>query len=67
MYVVRIDTGSGKLISLEMVPMQIKHFKVNNASQPDVEWMRKLLEREEKEFGCSVEMKGDNILSLSSN
>jgi len=64
MYFARLEVGTGKLLSLEMMPMQIKRFRVNNSSRADAVWVRNTLAREEKKFGCTVELKSDNTLSL---
>lgn len=46
---------TGALSSLQMVPTQIKHFKVNNTSMQDQKWLRKVLDRECEKLGCHVE------------
>jgi len=46
MYFVSVDPATGKLVQLQMTPMQIKHFKVNRASSADALWLRDLLNRE---------------------
>jgi len=67
MYFASVEVGTGKLLSLEMMPMQIKRFRVNKSSRADAMWVRNTLEREEKKFGCFVELKSDNTLSLKWN
>lgn len=64
MYFASVEVGTGKLLSLEMIPMEIKRFRVNNSSQADAIWIRNALEREEKKYGCSVELRRDHTLSL---
>jgi poly-gamma-glutamate capsule biosynthesis protein CapA/YwtB (metallophosphatase superfamily) len=64
MYFVRVDPSTGKLVHLQMTPIQIKHFKANRASRADVLWLRDILNREGKKFGTRVEMKQDNTLTL---
>jgi len=64
MYFVSIDPSNGKLVHLQMTPMQIKHFKANRASMADSLWLRDTLNREGKEFGTRVELNKDNVLML---
>jgi poly-gamma-glutamate capsule biosynthesis protein CapA/YwtB (metallophosphatase superfamily) len=64
MYFVSVDPSTGKLVQLQMTPMQIKHFKVNRASSADTLWLRDLLNREGKRFETRVEMNPDGTLTL---
>ena len=64
MYFVSIDSSNGKLVRLQMTPMQIKQFKANRASKADSLWLRDTLNREGKEFGTRVELNKDNVLML---
>ncbi len=64
MYFVNINPSSGRLVQLEMSPMQIKNFKLNKASSPDTLWMRDTLNREGKKFGTRVELIRGNTLEL---
>lgn len=64
MYFARMESSTGNLISLHMVPMQIKRFKLNRASANDAAWLRGILNREGKKFGTSVELGADNSLIL---
>jgi poly-gamma-glutamate synthesis protein (capsule biosynthesis protein) len=63
MYFVSIDPLIGKLVSLQMTPMQIKHFKANRASLADVRWLREILNREGKKLGTRVEFNHENTLT----
>lgn len=64
MYFARTDPSTGKLISLQMSPMQIKRFRLNRSSDDDARWLRDVLNREGKKFGTWVEMDMDNALRL---
>jgi poly-gamma-glutamate capsule biosynthesis protein CapA/YwtB (metallophosphatase superfamily) len=64
MYFVDLEVLTGRLLSLEMVPMQIRRFKLNNVMKADALWLGAVLEREVSKFGCHLEMKWDNTLSL---
>lgn len=64
MYFVSMEPGSGKLLRLQMTPMQIKHFRSNRASRNDALWLQDVLNREGKRFGTQVELNADNSLLL---
>jgi poly-gamma-glutamate capsule biosynthesis protein CapA/YwtB (metallophosphatase superfamily) len=54
MYFARLDPSTGKLVLLWMIPMQIKNFRLNRASQAGAGWLREVLQREGKKFGTRV-------------
>ena len=64
MYFARIDPANGKLIHLQMTPMQIKNFKLNRVAKDDALWLRDTLNREGEEFGTRVQLTEDNNLLL---
>jgi poly-gamma-glutamate synthesis protein (capsule biosynthesis protein) len=64
MYFISIEPSTGNLAGLEMIPTQIKHFKVNRASNRDIVWIQNVLNREGKKLGTRVELNEDNTLSL---
>ena len=64
MYFVQIDSTHGKLVNLEMIPTQIKRFRVQRASTSDVLWLRETLNREGERFGTSVQWDFNNTLKL---
>jgi len=64
MYFVCIEPGTGKLISLRMIPTQIRKFKVNLAKRPDVKLLLDVLDRESKRFGTRIELQEDNSFRL---
>lgn len=64
MYFVTIDPNTGELVEFEMVPMQIKRFRLNRATIPDIKWLHSTLNREYTKFNHGVELSKENILSL---
>jgi len=64
MYFVTVEPATGKLVRLQMIPTQIKNFRVNKASRADALWLRELLNREGKKTGIRVELSRDNIFTL---
>ncbi len=64
MYFVYIDPANGRLIDLQMVPMQIRRFQLHRASKVDSRWMQDILNREGKAFNSSIETRKDNYFLL---
>jgi poly-gamma-glutamate synthesis protein (capsule biosynthesis protein) len=64
MYFVNVDSSTGKVVNLKMVPTQVRNFRVNQASEPDALWLRDTLNREGKKFGTRVDLEGDGTLTL---
>lgn len=60
MYFPRFEPATAKLLSLEMVPMQIRNFRLNYPSERDREWLQGELERECSKLGeAVVNLQGD--------
>jgi poly-gamma-glutamate synthesis protein (capsule biosynthesis protein) len=55
MYFATLDSSTGKLINLQMVPTQSERFRVQRASTSDVLWLIELLNREGKRLGTQVQ------------
>lgn len=66
MFFANIEPSSGNLITLQITPMQIKHFKINNASNDDAVWLHTILNRESASFGHQFMLSNDNVLTLQS-
>lgn len=64
MYLVSMDPSTGKLIRLDMIPMQIRRFRMNRVSRADALWLRDVLNREGKQLGTRVAIDQDNTLTL---
>lgn len=64
MYFARIDPAAGKLVSVLLVPMQIRHFRVRRASRTDAAWLKEVLDREGRAGGTRTAVNGDAALAL---
>ncbi len=64
MYFPELDPGTGDLLSLKMIPMEIKNFKLHKAKANDAVWLEQVLDRESKKIGTSVRREADNSLRL---
>jgi poly-gamma-glutamate capsule biosynthesis protein CapA/YwtB (metallophosphatase superfamily) len=66
MYFVDIAPANGALSALEMVPLQIKQFRLNRPSASDIDWLQRTLDRESRRFETGVVITPDGRLSLRS-
>ncbi|SDH56566.1 CapA family protein [Nitrosomonas sp. Nm132] len=64
MYFASIAPATGKLVALEMVPMQIKRFKLNRASPEDASWLQYTLNEHSRKFNCRIELTSDQTLKV---
>jgi poly-gamma-glutamate capsule biosynthesis protein CapA/YwtB (metallophosphatase superfamily) len=64
MYFARLEPRTGRLLGLDMTPLQVRNFRLNRASSADARWLRDILSREGKKFGTRVEPGNDNTLTL---
>jgi poly-gamma-glutamate synthesis protein (capsule biosynthesis protein) len=62
MYFLRLDRASGRLLSFEMAPMQIRRFRLRRASAADARWLAETLHRESARLGCEVELNAQDRL-----
>ena len=64
MYFVTSNPVNGRLISLKMVPTQIKKFQITHPNKKDCNWLQLVLNREGKQFGTGVEWDDNCTLDL---
>ena len=64
MYFPDIDPGSGKLLSMKMVPMQIRNFSLQHIEENDAQWLLSTLNREVTMSGTHIELNEDGSFSL---
>jgi poly-gamma-glutamate synthesis protein (capsule biosynthesis protein) len=64
MYFPSIDPATGELASMRMVPMRIRHFRLNSASAAEAKWLENLLTRLGETLGTSARLNRDGSLSL---
>lgn len=60
-YLVTADPGVG-ILEVEMIPMQMKRFRLCEPDVTDQEWIARRLSREGERFGTAVSMKGSSLL-----
>lgn len=64
MYFASLDRRDRRLLALELVPMQIRRFRLNRAGRHDVHWLRKVLDRESRGWGARIVEKDEYTLML---
>ncbi len=64
MYFTESNPSNGQLISLRMVPTQIKNMRINSPDIKDNKWMYSILNRECKKFNTKAERKEDASFNL---
>jgi poly-gamma-glutamate capsule biosynthesis protein CapA/YwtB (metallophosphatase superfamily) len=64
MYFPTLDAASGRLVRMRLVPMRMRHFRLNRAAEADARWMEHMLNREGRELGTRVERQADDSLEL---
>jgi len=64
MYLVELDSSNGELINARLVPMQMRHFRLERASVADTKWLCNLLSQPGERFGTWIGLGGDNSMTL---
>jgi poly-gamma-glutamate synthesis protein (capsule biosynthesis protein) len=64
MYFLEINPANGELRGLEMVPHQIRKFRLKRASKQDAAWLKNTLHRESQEFNTRVGLTKDGVLAV---
>jgi len=65
MYFAAVEPA-GALAALEIVPLQIRNFKLVRPSEQDICWMQQTLDRESRKFGARIALNPEGRLTLSS-
>ena len=64
MYFPTFDVATGKLARFALVPMRIRHFRVNRACEEEAGWLEEMLNREGRNFGTRVARQRDDTFLL---
>ena len=65
MYFASLDSFTGKLVNLQMIPTQIKRLRLQLASREDLLWLREILNREGSRLGTQVQWDDRKTLTLA--
>ena len=63
-YLIDVDSGSGKLVSARLIPMQMRRFRLERASAADARWLCDLLNKLGTPFETRVRLNAENSLIL---
>jgi poly-gamma-glutamate capsule biosynthesis protein CapA/YwtB (metallophosphatase superfamily) len=63
-YLTTLDPADGRLLDLRLVPMQVKHFRLNRSLPSDTHWLCSLLNGLGAPFNVRVRMLDDNTMGL---
>jgi poly-gamma-glutamate capsule biosynthesis protein CapA/YwtB (metallophosphatase superfamily) len=61
-YVATCSPSSGALLDLTLLPFQIRKFRLNRVSAPDLAWLQTVLDRESTKLGTRIARAEGNIL-----
>ena len=64
MYFVTLNALTGELLRFQLVPTQIKQFRVNHATHTDTKWLADMLNREGQKLNTQVKLNDDKIMSV---
>jgi poly-gamma-glutamate synthesis protein (capsule biosynthesis protein) len=64
MYFATLVADSGKLIALQMVPMQIRNLRLRTPSRADAVWLKQRLAWASAPFGTRIDLDNDGVLTL---
>jgi poly-gamma-glutamate synthesis protein (capsule biosynthesis protein) len=64
MYLVSLTRTTGALVSLDIVPLQVRRFRLIHAPEADIDWLQQTLDRESGRFDTHVIRSGGGRLSL---
>ena len=64
MYLSALEHATGRLVDLVLVPMRIRHFRMNHASREDAAWLRDAINRASRGFGVRIELSDTPHLEL---
>ncbi|MFJ3335896.1 CapA family protein [Streptomyces sp. NPDC086766] len=66
LYLVSVESGTGRLTGLRMVPLQARRMRLEHASAEDTAWLRSVLDRCGRDLGTRVGLGDDGTLTLGS-
>jgi hypothetical protein len=56
MYFPAVEAETGRLVTLQMVPIQVRRMQATRADRADTEWIGNSLSRASSKFGTEVEL-----------
>lgn len=65
LYLATYSVTSRSLVDLCLTPFQIRRFRLNRISQPDIAWLQATLDRESAKFGARIVQRDENSLNAT--
>ncbi len=65
-YLARVAVPDGELMDLDMVPIQLRNFRINRPGDADIQWLHQVIAREYGRFGGKVEVISNGTMRLIS-
>lgn len=62
MYFITLNTFTGELVRFQLVPTQIKQFRVNYANHTDTMWLKDMLNREGSKLNTQTKLNDDKTM-----
>ena len=62
LFLATVDTGTGRLAALRMVPLQARRMRLTRATGKDAQWLRSTVDRVSRRFGVRVDLAPDGTL-----
>ncbi|MBI4497436.1 MAG: CapA family protein [Chloroflexi bacterium] len=63
-YLIRVDPRQGRLVGAQLVPLQVRQFRLQRAAEADATWLCHLLNRLGSPFGTQMELADDPSITL---
>jgi poly-gamma-glutamate capsule biosynthesis protein CapA/YwtB (metallophosphatase superfamily) len=64
LYLVSLEAGTGKLIGMQMIPLQARRMRLRHTCRQDGEFLRTVINRISRPFGTRIASESDNKLTL---
>ena len=64
MYFLTLNPHSGKLMRLQMTPLQVRQFRLQRASEQDQQWLARTMDRECRRLGAGVRRNSEGRFEL---
>jgi len=64
MYLPQLDGTGGRLLSLDMVPMQVRRFRLTRPSSQDAAWLCQALARESAKLATNIVLRADGSFAV---
>lgn len=64
LYLPRLSASDGRLLACELIPFEIRNFRLHRALKRDVAWLQSRLDRESAKFGSRIALAGDDRLQV---